>query len=384
MRPKVYRKTQLRVLHLIGSDGLFGAEHVLLNLLPGLKALGLSVTLGCLSPQETPGGDIGKKLKKRGVPVIFIEERRKVSLGGLISIYRAVKSTRATLVHAHGYKATILGGLIAMVARLPIFLTYHGEAAYAPELSTYLSLENYFLRRATRVISVSDRIRAELIKRGVHHKNLSVIHNGIEDPLNQESGTSRNCRRTDLSPHLVCIGRLVKIKRYDLVIEALTALRHDFPKIGLSIAGNGPMSISLRQKVAEVGLGSSVRFLGYVEDKPKLYQSADIFVLPSESEGSPMTLIEAMAFSLPIVTTSVGAIPEMITNGTEALLIPPNNLPSLVESLRYLISSPQVGTSLGRAARDAFKERFNSGLMAKSYLNEYNTGPVKGIGAQGH
>lgn len=362
----------LRILHLIDSEGIYGAEIVLLNLLPALKKNDINVTLGCLSPIDSEGTELGKKLEKNSsIPVIFINEDKKISLQGLIAIYLAIKKIKANILHVHGYKATILGGLIAIMARIPLMATYHGEAKRTPELSTYVKIETYFLRKARKIISVSSRIKEELISRGISGNKISVIYNGIEDPTYGKPEKKHIKNSTDFSPHLLCIGRLIHIKRYDIVIDAVNVLRNEFPGIGLSIAGTGPMDKKLKNKVTKLGLNSSVRFLGYVNNIKELYQNADIFVLSSETEGSPVVLIEAMAFSLPIVATSVGAIPEMIKHGVEALIIPPGNLPDLIESLRYLISRPETRCALGGAARRTFIAKFSSSVMARAYFHQY-------------
>jgi glycosyltransferase involved in cell wall biosynthesis len=98
---------------------------------------------------------------------------------------------------------------------------------------------------------------------------------------------------------------------------------------------------------------------------------ADIFILPSETEGSPVSLIEAMAFSLPIIVTSVGAIPEMVEKGKSAMMIDPNDLTGLIESIRYLACHPEESKALGRAAREIFLTKYNSNTMASIHAAHY-------------
>ena len=363
--------SRIRVLHLIGSKGLYGAERVLLNLLPALRQSGIDVTLGCMSPLNSKGADIGKELENINVPVVFMNEKRKFSGKSLLTIYRTIKKTNTNILHVHGYKATILGGFIARILGIPQVSTYHGEARQVPELSTYVKIETYFLRRAARIVAVSKKIKEELISRGISDDKISVIHNGIKDPLETQDGQRNYGKKKPILPCLLCVGRLIKIKRFDLVIDAVKVLKKDYPKIVLSIAGEGPQDEILKKKVVDLELNDSVRFLGYVKDIKKLYQDTDIFVLPSDIEGAPIALIEAMAFSLPIIATSVGAVPDMIKSGKDAILIPPNSEKELIESLRYLLLHPEICRVLGKTAREKFLENYNSGIVAESYIKEY-------------
>lgn len=361
----------MNVLHLIDSQGLYGAEHVLLNLLPSLQSCAINSTLGCMSSISSPGADVGKELIKLGTPVIFLNETRKVSIKGLIAIYKAIKKTRADIIHVHGYKATILGGLISHLMRIPFLVTYHGEAKQRPELSNYIRIETFILRYAKHVIAVSSNIRSELIDRGIRENMTSVIYNGIKDPLLNVSKV--NSKTSDQSVHLLCIGRLVLLKRYDIIIDSVNMLRHDFPNIIVSIAGSGPLTDILKHKANELDLNSHIKFLGHISETDGLYHKADIFLICSDTEGSPVTLIEAMAFSLPIIATSVGAIPEMVQNGVNAILVPPNDVKMITESIRLLITNPDLSRSLGKAARMRYLERFTSDVMAHAYFQRYNS-----------
>jgi len=364
---------RIRVLHLIASKGLYGAERVLLNLLPALKQAGIDVTLGCISPIYSAGADVGFELRNQNLPVVFIDEQRKVSLRSLRLIWDTIKKTEANIIHAHGYKATILGGMITRIVGIPLVCTYHGEAEKRPEFSKYLAIENIFLRKAERVFPVSLRIREELISRRVSQEKMSVIYNGIKDPLVKGDNRSSTEQGDHCLPHLACVGRLIATKRFDLAIEAVDMLRKEYPSIFLSIAGEGPYEGILKRKVEDLGLKNHVRFLGYLKDMRKIYEMAKIFVLLSETEGSPVALIEAMAFSLPIIVTSVGAVPEMVENGKHALIIAPNDLASLTKSIRYIMSNQKSSEALGKAAREKFLANFNSETMAGAYLEQYQT-----------
>ncbi len=287
-----------------------------------------------------------------------------------MAIYKFLRRTRADLLHVHGYKATILGGIVAGIANVPYVSTYHGEAAQCPDLSTYVRIETTFLKRASRIFAVSRNIQDELLWRGITQDKIFIIFNGINDPT-KGAFNHRNVLDTINSIKVLCIGRLITLKRFDLVIDAIHVLRYEFPEIKLSIAGSGPMESVLKRKLNSLGLEEVVSLLGYVKETDVLYREANIFVLFSDTEGSPIVLIEAMAFSIPTITTGVGAIPDMLHNKVDAIILPTGDLDQLIQSLRFLIIHPEVRESLGKSARKSFEKRFTSNAMAIQYSEQY-------------
>lgn len=361
----------MRVVHMIDSEGMYGAEYVLYNLLPCLRKIGIDAMLACLSPTGSAGADLGRALGEKAVPVVYLDERKKISFKGLLSIFRVLRSSRADILHVHGYKATILGGMAARIAGVPIISTYHAEAGRYPELSAYVNLETPFLKWANRVIAVSRMIRDELIRRGVSETRLCVIHNGINDPARLSNKDFSHDVETGTPLRVLCIGRLIPVKRFDLAIRAISVLRRDFPNVHLTIAGAGPLHAELQSLAKDLGLGDSVSLPGYISETEELFRKSAVFVLTSETEGSPITLIEAMAYGKPIVATAVGAIPEMTTGNAGAQLIAPCNLEQLIDALRRFIADPAYRRESGKLARKRFESCFTAETMAARYGEQY-------------
>ena len=361
----------MTVLHMIDSEGMYGAEYVLFNLLPCLRNIGIDAILACLSPTVSAGADLRRALVTKGVPVVYLDEREKISPKGLLSIYRTLRSNRVDILHVHGYKATILGGLVARIAGVPIISTYHAEAGRYPELSTYVKIETPFLKVTSRVIAVSQTIKDELIRRGIPEKKITVIHNGIGDPIRRLMSDFSPDVESETPLRILCIGRLIPVKRFDMAIRAISVLRREFPDVHLTIAGTGPLHAELHSLVKDLDLGASVSLPGYVSDTGELFRKSDIFVLPSETEGSPITLIEAMAYAKPIVASAVGAIPEMVFENAGSQLITPCNLEQLVHALRRFMSDPVYRRASGRLARKRFESSFSAEKMAARYSEQY-------------
>lgn len=356
---------------MIDSEGMYGAEYVLYYLLPCLRNIGIDAILACLSPTDSAGADLGRALEEKSVPVLYLDERRKISPRGLSSIYRTLRSSRADILHVHGYKATILGGMVARIAGVPIISTYHAEAGRYPELSTYVKIETHFLKMTSRVITVSRIIKDELIQRGISEAKLSVIHNGIVDPSRRLMSEFSPNDEPEAPLRILCIGRMVPVKRFDLAIRAISLLRREFPSVHLTIAGAGPLRADLQSLVKTLDLETSISLPGYVPDTYELFRESDIFALPSETEGSPITLIEAMAYGKPIVASAVGAIPEMLNGNAGSQLIAPGNLEQLIDALRRFMSDPAYRRESGRLARKRFEKYFSAETMAVRYCEQY-------------
>lgn len=358
-----------RILHIVASGGLYGVERMLLALLPALRERGHDIRLLSLNVPGTAGARLPEILRARGVPVEFAYAARGLSVGGLWRLYRSIRRHRPDLVHLHGYKATILAGLLAGIGRMPAVATFHTEAKRAVGLDTYVRIETRVLRRLRAVVAVSEPIRAELRERGVRADRIQVIPNGIEDSF--DPGARGNGERsTNAGPRLLFVGRLVEGKNVDLLIQAVADLRTEFPALELEIAGDGPERSDLEARARDLGVQDRVRFLGFVEDVP--LSRCDCFVLPSRTEGMPISVLEAMSAGLPILTTTVGSVPSVVRDGREAMLVPPDRRDALVSGLRAILADPGLQRRLGSAARRRFELEYTAGRMAERYAEFYD------------
>lgn len=360
------------VLHLIASGGLYGIERMLLGLLPALQRREYDVALVCLSASGSPGGEIGAALSQWGVPVYYCSFGSRASVKGLMQLHAVIKVCRPELLHVHGYKATILGGSLGFAKRIPTVGTFHTEAGKWPEVSHYARIETHIIRRLQGMVAVSEPIRRELEQRRVPADKIRVIPNGIPDAYPKRGLKEALPGLSDRSPLLVFVGRLSREKGVGLLIDAVYRLRSEFPRIALAVAGEGPNRQGLERQVDALEMGDSVRFLGYVNDPGPLLAACDCFVLPSQTEGMPIAMLEAMSFAAPIVATAVGSIPSVVRDGTEAILVPPSNGRELLGALTSVLRDNALRDQLGKSARERFLQEFVSDRMAARYVEFYD------------
>ncbi len=360
------------VLHAVSSGGLYGIERMLLNLLPELSRQGYATALLCLDGPET---EVGQAAAALGVPTTFVSAGRRVSPSAWLELYRAVGRIRPRLVHVHGYKASILAGAAAFAHRIPVVATYHSVAAKAGErsrrLSRYHAVETHVLMHVRAAAAVSEQIAAELVTRGVSRERIRVIPNGIASPSLGGPTESKPGAVEEFRPCILSVSRLAPEKNLHLVIAAIAELRLEFPDIGLVVAGDGPLLEQLKQQRKDLNLEEAVRFSGFVADVRPLLTSADVFVLASQTEGMPISILEAMALGTPIVASHVGGIPVMVEPENEALLVRPNDLRSLTEGIRRMLVDEELRAKLARNARRRFERDFSAERMARSYAHLY-------------
>jgi glycosyltransferase involved in cell wall biosynthesis len=346
---------------------LYGIERMLLSLLPALRARGREAELICFGGPDSPSAEVGEAARARGIPVSYLGFRGKLSVPGLTRFASRIDARHPAIVHLHGYKAVIFGGLIGALKRVPAVATCHAEALRHPDLTTYVRIETQVIRRVPRMVAVSEPIARELRTRGVRANRIRVIPNGIEDPL-----PLRSTLGTRDASRLLVVGRLVDGKNVGTLIDVVARLRATHPTIELVVAGDGPLRPALEAQARGLGVADIVQFVGFVPALASIYEGAGLFVLPSSTEGMPISLLEAMAFGVPIVSTSVGSIPSVVRDGVEALLVPPDDPDALQGAVDRALRDAALRQSLVARARARFEAGYTADTMADAYVALYD------------
>ena len=354
------------ILHVVASGGLYGIERMLASLLPTLRQAGHPVELLCLGARGSSAGQVGELLESFGIPVRYLPVGRGIRPRDLSSIWKALRGMRPSVIHLHGYKASILVGSIALLRRIPAMSTSHSESLQAPEVTRQLRLEALVLKRLPVVAAVSTGVAADLSRRGVRASKIRVIANGIMDLAPADLAPPRVPAR-----RLAVMGRLIHTKNVHLLIEAVARLVQTYPDIRLVVAGSGPAGPMLESLVGTLGVENHVHFTGFVVDVGLILRDCDVFVMPSASEGMPIALLEAMAFGRIIVATAVGGIPSIVENGIHAMLIPPGDVDALADALIHVLSHGDRAIQMASAARRRFEAAFVARQMAAAYAAEY-------------
>ncbi|WP_018086546.1 glycosyltransferase family 4 protein [Desulfurispora thermophila] len=297
-----------------------------------------------------------------------------------------LKQEKIDLLHAHGSRAGLLGRLAALLAGTPLrFFTAHNSIFYSgwpawKQFSLVLA-ERVLAACSQQVIAVSENLRRELIEREKlpPHK-VVCIHNGIEPGRFLEDQRRPDMKQdwglSGASVVLGTVARLAPQKGLSTLLKAFALLYGQMAgenDLRLVLVGDGPLMSELRALAGELGIGERVIFTGMRRDIPQLMHCFDIFVLPSLTEGLPLTVLEAMAAGLVVVASRVGGIPEAVWDGQTGFLVPPGDEAALAEKLRYLVQQPELRCRMGEAGRMRVLEEFTAQSMVQKTEQLYFT-----------
>jgi glycosyltransferase involved in cell wall biosynthesis len=287
--------------------------------------------------------------------------RRRISpfrdVLGLVELWRLCRTIRPSVVHVNSAKAGILGRLAARLAGVPVCVyTVHGWAFKVPgERSSilYRWAERILAPLTTLVICVSERERlAGLAARACRPERTVVIRNAVR----VSAAPVRNHVST-MPVRLVSVGRLAPPKDFWTLIASMTELARGTAT--LDILGDGPQQALLVEQASVAGQESAISFLGNVNDVPRRLAAADVFVLSSQSEGLPISVLEAMAAGLPVVASDVGGMAELIEEGTTGFLVPSGDRMALARRLQELVDNHERRAMMGAAARQRALDLFD-------------------------
>jgi glycosyltransferase involved in cell wall biosynthesis len=241
--------------------------------------------------------------------------------------------------------------------------------------------EERMLERSNKIIAVSDFTRRELLQYyKVKEAKIRVIHNGVDVDKFQPAGDKRKAKEAlGFSPDdiaILSVGRLYARKGLFTLIESMPPVVRKFKNAKFIIAGKG-LSNEMKKLVGyttKLGVKDNIVFTGYFPDKklPKLYQAADIFAFSTFYENLPFAVLEALSTGLPVVTTKVGGIPEMIESGKNGFLVQPSNARELADRVLYYLEHPAAASEMGFLARKTILERFDWRLIVKKVLAVYD------------
>jgi glycosyltransferase involved in cell wall biosynthesis len=290
------------------------------------------------------------------------------------SVRKLVRDNGIDLVHSHGYKADLYGYAAARLESKPIVATCHNWLSGGRMLAAYNFLDRRALQHFDAVSAVSQTVVDKLLSWGVRRERLSIIPNGIDlDRFDvrllprERAGNKRNEQVVGI------VARLDLQKGFAYLLKAVRTLRASFPEVRLLVVGEGPDRGKIEELVAELGLNGVVTLAGQQADMPAIYASIDVFVLPSLNEGLPMTILEAMAASKPIIATRVGAVPSVIIDGETGWLVEPRDEVGLTQAMGKLLSERDLRQRLAQRARAHVEQNYTAAAMAQRYRDLYQS-----------
>ncbi len=351
-----------------------GGTEVLVDRLVRRLASRFRIVIACLDEI----GELGQRLIDDGVQVHSLHRRPGFDWSCVRRLARLLADERVQLVHAHQYTPFAYAAATRLLGRRPrIVFTEHGRF-YPDYASRKRKVFNRLMTtRRDRLIAVGASVRQALIdNEGLSASQIQVIYNGVDlSPLAGASGRRAPMRQelgvTDDEFLVLQVARLNTIKDHATAIRALAAAIPSCPHMRLALVGDGPERQNIETQIAAHKLEKHVTMLGQRRDVADLLAAADAFLLTSVSEGIPVTIIEAMATGLPVVSTAVGGVPELISHGESGLVAPAGDDAQLAEALVRLASDAGLRSQLAECARRRAVTRFSEDQMVDQYARLY-------------
>ena len=359
--------TRLRLLVVIGSSDIGGAERSSLTVLGCLDPERFEVSIACagrgpmLAEYRCHAGavwpldalDIGKPSGRAGIAAVIAE-------------------IRPHIVHTHLWSADAAAGLASRLARVPVLVsTVHG--AYHVPLGVRgagrirREVQSFVYRLVYRwfdaIVAVSSYVRDDLIRRRgvrVPADRIHVVHNAIAVPCaDRASPPSPDTVRAGRPGLIVNVANFFPGKGHDCLLRAIPAVLAEFPEARCVLVGDGPERPAMEALADRLGIAPRVTFEGRIPDPAGVLAAGDVVVLPSLSEGLPRVVLEALGLGKPVVATRVGGIPEIIEDGRTGLLVSPDDPGALAAAVSQLWRDPAFARRLGDAGREEVRSRFS-------------------------
>lgn len=372
----------MRILQVTAHLRRGGMPLHVLTLADGLRRRGHEVGILSLGGGSLKGEFVQAGLDPTIVPILGDRAGRGPILAMNVArrVRQEIKAADPEIVHSHGPRAHFFAAPAARFAGRPaVVLSAHGSfmqftmgnegemgaASRRLKRFEYGTIDRWAARFSNAVVAVSQPTARDLMALSIPWEKIRVIHNGIEEQHPREdSAVVRRALGLESDAKLVaCIGRIAFHKGSADMVDAAIEVASEVTAARFVFAGDGPLEEELRSRVAAAGLQQKIIFTGIMDEVLGLIAASDLVVLPSLSEGLPLTLLEAAMLGRAMVATDVGGMPEVVRPGQTGYLVPPGSPRDLATSIRRLLLDDEERARMGKAARSLWREEFTAARM---------------------
>ena len=362
-----------RVLHVIDSLHLGGAQEVVLN----LATCGSSRFRHEVATMHGHG-IYWNRLREAGIKVHSLSPHKFLP-AYLATLPALLFAKRPDILHCHLIPSNIIAKPLGALMGVPLILNHdHTNDPQRIDNKLLLALDKATNRFAHHLIAVAGACRDFLIQHeSIPPEKITLVPNAIDLRRFSPGQITRRDARSKLglspdAPVIAGVGRLNSQKNFSLFLDVAAALGPKFPNLRFLLAGEGPEEAMLREKALQLGLTDRIVFAGYIADTRQVYAAADILLMPSRFEGLPMTLLEAMAMNLPVVASKLDGIAEVIEEGREGYLVDSADVTAFAERCAALLEHPAKSSELATNARAKIEARFSVERMTSAVESIYD------------
>jgi glycosyltransferase involved in cell wall biosynthesis len=363
-----------RLLHIIDHLGSGGAQEALLSLVKYFDRRRFQVEVATLHGQ----GHYGESFRGLATPLRVLSPHKYIPLY-LPRLLLLLRAGKFDLVHCHLTASNLMAKPLAALVGVPLIFTYDHNDMYRTQQKARLWLDRLANRLTDHIIAISASTRDFLIQReGVPADKITIIYNGVDLERFQpapDAAIRAGWRRTwglpAEAPVVAGVGRLRRQKNFPLFLRAAREVLREISGANFVIAGEGPDRGDLERLARDLGIASQVRFLGYVKDMTELYAGVDMLLMTSHAEGTPLTILEAMAMGVPVVATRVDGMAEVLEDGVDAYLVPPGDLGACAQRTCRLLQDQALARQFSRAGQRKVREHYSAVSMTRQLENIY-------------
>lgn len=351
-----------------------GAEQVIRQIIENSDLDNFQPSVLCL---DSKVGVIGQELKKLGFDTFCFERKSGLDRALIKKLKHYLRNEKIDVVHCHQYTPYVYGLLAAIGSNTKVLFTEHGRF-YPDSYKWKRYLINPVLNFFTdKIVSISKATVDAMVKfENFPRRNIEVIYNGIksgEEVLSEKLESALKAELGIAKEDIVfgTISRLDPIKNQKMMITAFRRVSEGLTNAKLVLIGDGPSREELEEHVSRCDLDGKVIFTGFIVNPQRYFCLMDIFLLPSLSEGTSMTLLEAMAFSIPCIVTDVGGNPEIVIENETGIVVPNDDSSRLAEAMITLSKNKALCAKYGERGRLRYQENFTVKHMVDAYENLY-------------
>jgi glycosyltransferase involved in cell wall biosynthesis len=302
---------------------------------------------------QEPTAGMLRGLEASGGRILRLRRKSRYDLRAWLPLIRLLRRERVDILHGHMFGSNVWACVIGRLARVPVIVCHEHMWSYGGgRLRAWI--DRWLIARwSDAFVAVSERGLQSMIE--IEHippKDVVLIRNGVPaappgdgEKVRAELGIDSG------TPVVVSVGWLREEKAYEVLIAAAAKAVETHPDLKVLVAGEGPERERLERQIDELGLSEVVTLLGMRADVPDLLAAADLAVCCSNFEGGPLSVMEYMGAALPVVATRVGGLPELIAEGENGLLVPPQDPPALAEAVSALLGDGERRRQMGEAGK---------------------------------
>ncbi len=364
---------QLSVMHVSSGDLWAGAEVQLFNLAQALHHAGVDVTVVLFNK-----GTLADKLAALHITVITIDENQLAAQRMLSQLRKTIRIISPNVIHAHGYKEYVLAALAkTAISDIAMVRTAHGDtetkASILKPHKLAINFLDRFITRCTinKLIAVSEPLAEKFIAR-LGKDKVALFENAINIEEVKRIALQQQPEYPADKFKIACIGRFVPLKQQSLLVDVLAMLDDTTrQKLHLYLFGNGPQFNAIKDKVVQLNLSASISLPGSISPIYPHLSQMDVLVMPSDQEGLPMTLLEAMSLNIPIIAHAVGGIPQLLDNGTCGLLVNNHSVTGYQDAILKMLNNRDELQTFASNAFERVSNHYSINKSVQAYISLY-------------